>query len=228
LPRLSSTAGRGRHEIHLADAVTYLRRYPFTSQRKAVALVRAARLYAQAIWLADEDPEFAWLSLIAACEVAAGETFGSYDPKSTRKKRASVVWATQRFRKFVTQYAASPPVQRPDVGLLDWARMDEHADWIYHWRSRLLHEGIPFPPPMLEPPRAYGDNGIESETPLGLATSTGSSSWKAEHTPMLLHTFAFICRQALLRWWERTPMPRLHGAAVRSRQGNDLRDSPAE
>jgi hypothetical protein len=40
------------------------------------------------------------------------------------------------------------------------------------------------------------------EKPLGLATGTRGAVWVAEDTPMLLHTFEYIARKALLKWWE--------------------------
>lgn len=40
-----------------------------------------------------------------------------------------------------------------------------------------------------------------AERPIGLATSVGSGTWLAKDTPMLLHTFEYIARNALIAWW---------------------------
>lgn len=45
------------------------------------------------------------------------------------------------------------------------------------------------------------DKRVE-ERPTGLAASSNSATWLAEDFPMYLHTFAYITRGALLRWWE--------------------------
>lgn len=205
LPRIARGRGGRQREINLAEAIPLLRRYPYVSQKKAVALVRAARMYSNAIWTADADPQAAWLSLVTACEIAAAERYGMYDPKNKRHKTKRL-GATKRFVEFVSKYATNPPDERPSIGSLDWGRMKNHADLIYHWRSRALHDGVPFPPSMRETPRAYGDDGVPAETPLGLGSSTGTSSWRREDTPMLLHTFAYIVRDALVRWWRETPI----------------------
>jgi hypothetical protein len=202
LPRVARDASGGQRQIVLEEAVPLLQRYPYASQKKALALVRAARLYAQAIWTADADAQTAWLALVTACEVAAAERYGAYDPKrKARQKRPPQPAA--RFTNFICRYSPEPPQERPDLGAVDWSQMQSHADWIYHWRSRALHDGIPFPP-TTEVPRAYGGNNVPVEAPLGLGSSTGTSSWRREVTPMLLHTFAYIVRSSLIRWWRET------------------------
>ena len=41
-----------------------------------------------------------------------------------------------------------------------------------------------------------------SEKPFGYATEAYGAIWIAKSTPMLLHTFEYIARNALLKWWE--------------------------
>ena len=205
LPRIARDADGQQRRVNLSEAVPLLRRYPYASQKKAIALVRAAHIYSEAIWSCDTDPQAAWLSLVTACEIAAAERYGTNDPKNRRRKNRAP-GATKRFVDFVSAYAPSPPAERPSIGALKWTDMKRHADLIYHWRSRALHDGLPFPPTMSEIPRAYADDGIPAETPLGLGVSSGTSSWRREVTPMLLHTFAYIVRGALIRWWQETPL----------------------
>jgi hypothetical protein len=73
---------------------------------------------------------------------------------------------------------------------------------IYHYRSQALHAGRPFPAPMCEPSARLGDNGEQAEIPIGLATSTKRGVWVIEDTPMLLHTFEYVVRNAILNWWK--------------------------
>lgn len=188
-------------EASLDDARPYLERYAHTSQRKAVALVRAARLYEQALWVVEADPELSWLLLVSAIEAAALQRAGPIPRGKTRR----ALGPANRFVNFLGDFAPPPPLIRPRHNALDWARMAQHAKTIYVWRSRALHDGIPFPPPMFEPPRPDGD-GVFNEVPGGTATSMGSTVWRASDTPMLLATFAYITRGALLRWWRRTPL----------------------
>lgn len=203
LPRIARDAAGRQREITLPDALPLLRRYPFASQKKAIALVRAGRLYGDAVWTADADPQGAWLALVTACEVAAAHRYGSHDPKNRRQRRHGPN-PTERFTRFLARYATDPPQERPKLGRLDWTRMGSHAEWIYHWRSRALHDGVPFPPAMVQIPSTDGSDNMPAEVPLGLGSSTGTSSWRRETTPMLLHTFAFIVRGALTRWWAET------------------------
>jgi hypothetical protein len=205
LPLFAKGMDDRKRQLHLDDeaALDLLRRYPHASRKKAIALVRAARMYGQAVWQAEGNPEQAWLLLIAACEIAGATLYGSYDPKNRRRSEPSERQATERFRRFLTEYAPPPPPVRPQWGQLDWSKMRSHADWIYHWRSRTLHEGIPFPPALVESPRK-DEHGVYNEVPMGLSTMTGGSSWKASDTPMLFSTFEYLVRGALQKWWRKT------------------------
>ncbi len=79
--------------------------------------------------------------------------------------------------------------------------MADHARRIYVHRSAALHAGKPFPLPMLEQPRSE-ENGAIQEVPFGLNTGGLGGIWDAKEAPMLLATFEYIPRGALLTWWE--------------------------
>lgn len=70
---------------------------------------------------------------------------------------------------------------------------------IYAWRSRDLHDGIPFPPPLCEPP-IVGSDGIYERFP-ALAVQTDGGTWPADELPMYLHVFAHVTGGALRIWW---------------------------
>ena len=80
--------------------------------------------------------------------------------------------------------------------------MPRHLRTIYGYRSKALHEGTPFPYPMCEVPFQHEDWAAHAETPLGLATTVGDTTWAREATPMLLHTFEYIARGVLQNWWK--------------------------
>ena len=86
--------------------------------------------------------------------------------------------------------------------------MRRYLATIYGARSEDLHAGIAVPAPMCEPPEhLITDDPVMLEGPLterpsGIWTATETSAWQAEDTPMLLHTFEYIVRNALKKWWE--------------------------
>jgi hypothetical protein len=120
--------------------------------------------------------------------------------------------ATRRMLTFTLHFLPPPPEPRPTTGALAWSkkRMRKHLNTIYGARSQDLHAGIPVPAPMCEPPqsvRAEQPEGSErrsarTETPSGRSTAMGTSMWQAEDAPMLLGTFEYIVRNALLNWWQ--------------------------
>lgn len=195
--------------------------------RDAIAVVRVARLYQDAVWLAEAQPELAWLLMVSAVEAAAqhwsaidddpverlrlwrpelhDRLASSCDPSllsAVADQVVGVTGATSKFVRFLLSMAPSPPDQRPP----EWARIPWTStarrtmfSRIYEYRSRALHGGTPFPAPMGWAPRM--NEGGWSERPEGGASAVGYWVWRSEDTPMYLNTFAYIARQALLNWW---------------------------
>jgi hypothetical protein len=212
-----------RRTASLSD-LSLLASFPDIDEESQVALVRAARAYASAIWWANEDPNQSWLGLVTALEVAAKsrQTLAT-DPlellqeiwpqahaavaPATEEVQADVasllapqIRAARTFVDFVEQCAPPPPPSRPEWDKLDWDSMRKHARVIYDHRSKSLHAGKPFPMPMLEEPR-LSETGAVQEVPFGLNTSAAGAIWHAKEYPMLLATFEYIARGALLNWW---------------------------
>jgi hypothetical protein len=119
---------------------------------------------------------------------------------------------TSRMLTFTLHFLPPPPEPRPTVGALAWSKnkMRKHLNTIYGVRSEDLHAGIPVPAPMCEPPttvkpeqpRSSGHLSAWTEIPSGEWTAVATTVWQAEDTPMLLRTFEYIVRNALLNWWE--------------------------
>ncbi len=212
----------------LNDASSLLSKFPDLPPLGAVALIRGARLYQDALWIAESEPALAWVMLVSALEAAAGywraakespvERLRASKPKLVEQltqiggedlvsevasQIADSLGATRKFMDFILTFLPAPPQERPPAwNQLSWGRkdMEKSLRKIYDWRSRALHGGIPFPLPMCDPPWLF-DN-VVGEIPMGLATGTQSAVWVAEDTPMLLHTFEYIARHVLLSWWE--------------------------
>jgi hypothetical protein len=106
---------------------------------------------------------------------------------------------------FSMRYLPDPPQRRPSMAQVDFQNLEPALSQIYEWRSHDLHEGIPFPPPLCEPPIADGDVAMERFPALGVEGQGGY--WPAELLPMYLHVFAHIVRGALCNWWGDIPTP---------------------
>ncbi|MCB2178187.1 MAG: hypothetical protein KQH57_20455 [Actinomycetales bacterium] len=218
LPRLT-------HRSTNLDGLRRLNRFPELDRSTAVELVRAAREYESAIWWANEDPDQGWLHLVSAAEIAAThrqtdsaeatdlvrehwpelwEALESADAEtrsSVARQVAPQMRATRRFTDFIAELAPGPPEPRPAWDELDWTAMREHARTIYGHRSTALHAGKPFPMPMRQIPRTE-ESGALQEAPLGLTSGGAGAIWERRETPMLLSTFEYIVRSALLTWWD--------------------------
>lgn len=201
-----------------------LHSFPTLDESSQVALVRAARAYATALWWANEDPNQAWLHLVTAVEIAAKtrqvqqaepvsvvreiwpDLWNAMDTADEAGKIAlstllvPLIKSTKSFIEFIVEYAPDPPELRPAWDQLDWGQLKRHASTIYDHRSKALHEGRPFPYPLLEAPRVDMSGAIQ-EVPSGLSTAALGAIWHAKEAPMLLSTFEYIVRDALVAWW---------------------------
>jgi len=65
-PKLPWAAGS-----HSLEDLRWLGDWFDANPKDQIALIRAARLYQEAIWVADADPDLAWLLLVSAIETAA-------------------------------------------------------------------------------------------------------------------------------------------------------------
>jgi hypothetical protein len=133
-----------------------------------------------------------WKSLLPAEEAVRGKV---------SKLLAHQIRATKKFIDFLAELAPEPPEVRPLWDALDWDAMADHARLIYGHRSTALHGGKPFPLPMLRQPRSE-ENGAIQEVPWGHSSGGQGGIWDAKESPMLLATFEYIARGALLSWWD--------------------------
>jgi hypothetical protein len=214
--------------VSIGDVVELISTYPRLDGGDAVALVRAARQYVDGLWLADADPRLAWIKLFSALEVAANRFDDGrqetplaqlrrhrrrlakaldgvpHDVAETIAQEVSRLFnVEQKLRRFVKEFDPGPPGVRPSQApaRFDWDQLDEAIATLYEHRSRDLHDGIAFPPPLCEPPdKLISDR--PSERFYFLGTSMKGGQWTAEDLPMRLHVFAHIVGGALRLWWQ--------------------------
>ena len=216
---------------HLQDVGRRLLSLDKLSGESAIALVKAARSYQEALWIAESDPHLAWLMLVTAVEIAASdyivssqsdeenlrdfmpglaEILDSADKdnlvSSVARELRNLFGSTRKFCSFLQSFMPDPPANRPEESRwrLDWepVPMWKSLKTVYELRSKALHHGRPFPAPMCFP-GARSINGMRAEIAItGLAVSTLGATWIPKDAPMTLDVFHHIVRGALLAWWD--------------------------
>lgn len=203
---------------------------------QALTLIRAARSYRDALWIADEDPQLAWLLFVSAAETVAvhvavpteqsaettlreaapavAEAIEAFGPSALSKvapQLAHLFKSTARFLSFFQRYQPPPPERRPPEGyrFQPWeGGLRTALSAVYDWRSKALHAGIPFPPPMCEAPYFVRDDWeAPCETVPGLAAMTQGGVWTRDQMPFGLHLFEYLVRTSLLAWWASVSTP---------------------
>ncbi len=210
-------------------------RFPTIPQLHAddcVALVRSARLYQDALWIAESEPNLAWLMLVSALETAANrwrekngsplENLRNAKPELverlertgdaallefTAEQLSHLVGSVSKFVDFVLTHQPQPPEKRPRAGIarINWSKegLKKVLKVVYDYRSKSLHGGTPFPAPMCSHvSRLELDDHPIEIGTLGLAVNTLGGYWRAKDLPVSLHTFHYIARQTLLNWWD--------------------------
>ena len=192
-------------------------------------LVRSARAYQDALWIAESEPHLAWLLLVSALEIAANarvshsgspeENLREYQSKLTKalesaggqplvavvaEQLKNLFSATKKFMNFCKEFTPPPPDVRPSESLQvdwNWANLKKVLNTIYAHRSHALHAGIPFPAPMCRPPDEF-EGKLSEKGVTSLAESTQGATWLPEDAPMSLNTFQYFVRASLLKWWD--------------------------
>lgn len=205
-------------------------RYVTASQ--FTALVRAARQYQDAIWIAESEPELAWLMLISSIETAANEwavkdltpiekmkqskpnlaalisSKGGEDLlRAVAEEIAPTLGATNKFVKFCLEFMPDAPENRPvEFARVNWSkkRLKVILNKLYEYRSIALHAGTPFPAPLCRPPEQNrAEDGLAEKGCLSLAFHTLGGSWKSEDLPISMNTFSYFVNGVLNNWWNR-------------------------
>jgi hypothetical protein len=214
---------------HSLSDLSVLSSYPDLPPSNAIALIRAARLYQDALWFSESEPSMTWLLLVSATETIANvwrfskdspadrlrasrgefvsylETLGTPDlVQRVAAQFSDSIGATKKFVDFLIAYQPGPPPLRPDAyGQVEWSDSNLKTIFrlIYEYRSRALHDGQPFPAPMCDSPQVFAQGSAPLERPIFLASSGMGGVWLAKDIPILLHTFEYVVRRSILSWW---------------------------
>lgn len=214
---------------HSLDSLEILSCLPTLCPDTAVSLVRAARLYQDALWLIESEPSLAWLMLVSAVETAANqwqkqkgdpvdrmresrpglteylEKIGPEVVSEVAKQIVDSLGTSKKFVDFIMRFLPAPPPVRPPADfqfLWEEREIRKALKQIYNFRSAALHDGKPFPEPMCGFPYKWAsDWRAWAEKPIGLASGSVVAVWVAKDVPMLFCLFEYIARQSLLRWW---------------------------
>lgn len=178
------------------DALEGLKALLSLADEEVHARIKVARLYQDALWMAEAQPELSWILLISALETAASNW------KTSARPSERFGLFMQAFKTPLSHTAPSPAFAF-EMAEPSYARA---MATVYRYRSNYLHEGTAFPLPMCGPPAHYDfrseglDSGFE-QIPPGLAMSARNARWEKSDTPMLLWTFHELARGALMKWW---------------------------
>lgn len=217
---------RGEHSLAVENLLTIL---PGLELHTTVALIRTARLYQDALWISESQPNLSWLFLVSAVETAANQWRQRDESvvdrlKASRRKLydllvavggvshamvvadeiAASLGVTKKFIDFVLSNLPDPPVARPpEPWQVKWSRSKlKHAlSIIYRYRSRALHEGTPFPEPLCQPMWDQPSWAAPAELPIFSSISMKGGAWRVEDLPLSLNTFEHLARGAILKWW---------------------------
>jgi hypothetical protein len=222
---------------HPLSDLQRLKLLPTISKPAAQAIVRAARLYQDALWLAESAPELTWLLLVSALETAAEQwddevvddelRLQRWDPElhnclrelpdKTQLPRISsklrqTTGATRKFLGFAMKFIPEAPRLRPpeEWAQIPWneASLKDALKIIYDYRSQALHNGRPFPAPMCDAPSRIDHNWeAPAERMTAKATHQRGGTWKQDDVPMYLHVFEHFARNTLLKWWDSCAQP---------------------
>ena len=210
-----------------------LKSIPQIGPTRYVSLIRACRSYQDALWIAESEPNLAWLMFVSALETAANDVYTTNASPDERLRDAKpdlvellekhggdelvhkvsesiahTLGATKKFIDFTMRFMPNEPDQRPNHESLrvEWSKSElkKILRKVYGYRSRALHDGKPFPAPMFRSPLYDSPNLPTSEVPrIGLAFHSQGGTWIPEDIPINLHCFHYITRGALLKWWEK-------------------------
>jgi hypothetical protein len=132
----------GEHSIMGAEEMVS---FPMLDPEEAIVLVRAARLYQDALWLSESEPNLSWLMLVSAVETVANLWRSSNDApfdklvasrpgfveflqktgidglaEHVAKEFANSLGVTKKFLDFLLEHLPDAPERRPP----EWAQVD--------------------------------------------------------------------------------------------------------
>ncbi|MDQ2817806.1 MAG: hypothetical protein M3T49_06285 [Candidatus Eremiobacteraeota bacterium] len=217
----------GQHELS-EENLGLINELHRLSSSDAATLIKAARTYQRATWIADSDPQISWLLLVSAVEAVTSKLEPLADPTEQFTKchpdLAERLQTTggrefledvarlvhpeerlaRRFRQFIINFRPDAPSARPSSGQLMWTpkSIARALAKVYDHRSRALHDGTPFPLPICRAPDRLSKDAAPCEAPFMIAIRAQGGTWYHGDLPMYLHIFEYLVRGAMLNWWK--------------------------
>jgi hypothetical protein len=117
---------------------------------------------------------------------------------------APTMGATKKFRDFCMQFTPAEPPERPEqFAQFPWgsSHLKKAIEKVYHYRSKVLHDGRPFPAPMCSVPYKDPSWSAPSETMTAIGEHQMGSTWMKKDIPFHLHVFEYITRETIMGWW---------------------------
>lgn len=137
-------------ERKLCEMKEQINLYVRLKPQQASVLARAARLYQNAVWLAESEPEISWLLLVSALEAAADSCYAEENSDLVKqleqfkpdlfnalndlechgleaieivsKDLGGTLGATKKFNQFLAKFSPKePPTDRPILCQVDWS-----------------------------------------------------------------------------------------------------------
>lgn len=158
---------------HSLENLEPLNLLPKLTPSDAIALVRAARLYQDALWIAESEPSLSWVMFVSSIEAAANHWRSTNDSPLERLRNSKPglvelldatgvdnlssqvaeyivesLGSTKKFVDFVMTFLPPPPSARPDAwGQHSWdtQEMKRTMRLIYGYRSDALHGVVTCP-----------------------------------------------------------------------------------
>ncbi len=206
---------------NLCSAAEYLSVIPDLEPAQSSVLVRAARLYRDALWYSDSMPNMAWLMLVNALETVSQDCASEFSPDSfwytplgekllpllnelspaenQLNQFACVIGelsgVTSKLRTFISCHLPPPPPRRPAAQFcVEWNEqaIKKVLNGIYAIRSKCVHNGMTFPSYLCQPAEMSYEDKVPAEYP---------PPYEGKPKAVHMHIFAHIVRGAILQWW---------------------------
>ena len=216
---------------HSMEELKILESIPQIDPDRYISLIRACRSYQNALWIAESEPNFAWLMFVSALETAANNFYkneaktspekrlresnldlakyleehgGSEHVRKVAKFIAPTLGARKKFRDFTMRFMPDEPDERPDQ---KWFQVE----WSETGLKKVLNKIYDYRSrslhggiPFPDPMLRFPDP-IDRDSPppeIPLGSASYSGTWLEKDIPINLHCFHYITRGVLLNWWQ--------------------------
>ena len=215
---------------HSMEELKILESIPHIDPDRYISLIRACRSYQNALWIAESEPNFAWLMFVSALETAANNFYkneaktspekrlresnlglakyleehgGSEHVRKVAKFIAPTLGARKKFRDFTMRFMPDEPNERPDQKWLQ-------VKWSETGLKKVLNKIYDYRSRSLHGGIPFPDPMLQFPYPIGkeslppevpLGSASYQGIWMEKDIPINLHCFHYITRGVLLNWW---------------------------